>query len=59
VLIHSRNKLIGIYLLASTFISAFASSNYMLGPILFFPLINICIAQGLIYATSLLRDFKR
>lgn len=50
---------IGVYLIAATLASAFVSSSYIIGPILFFPLINICITQGLIYTVNFVKDFKR
>lgn len=47
-----------VYLVAATFASTFIAQNYILGPILFFPLINVCIAIGIIYILDLIANFK-
>lgn len=47
------------YLIAVVLVSALISPNHQLGPILFFPLINICIALGLIYALKFVKNLKR
>jgi len=46
------------YLVAATFASTFIAQNYILGPILFFPLISVCIAIGIIYILDLITVFK-
>ncbi len=47
------------YLIVSVFVSAFISPTYELGPILFFPLINICITLGLIYSLNFIKILKK
>lgn len=47
-----------IYLVAATFVGSFITQNYILGPILFFPLISVCIAIGIIYISDLITGFK-
>lgn len=46
---------VGIYFICTILISMFLSSAYSLGPVLFFPLINILITLGLIYFLRLLK----
>lgn len=51
-----RNYLkVGIYLVSTAVISMFLTPTFYLGPILFFPLINIIVTLGLIYC---LKNFK-
>ncbi len=48
-----------IYTVAAALVSAFVSSSYSLGPILFFPLINICIVLGLINTLNFVKNRKK
>lgn len=54
--------IVGIYFIWTAFISMFLNPTYSLGPALFFPLINVVIALGLIYFVQLVkkktREFK-
>lgn len=49
LLIYERSIWAAGYLVAATIVSAFVTSNYTLGPILFFPLINVIITLGIMY----------
>jgi|SRR3989344_2579969 len=46
---------LGLYFIAIAIISTFLSPAYSLGPVLFFPLINVVLALGLIYCIKILR----
>lgn len=48
-----------IYLIGASLISMFLSPTYPLGPVLFFPLINVVIALGLIYFVQLVKNKMR
>lgn len=47
------------YLAAAALVSAFVASGYALGPILFFPLINVCIAVGIISVPGMIKRLKK
>lgn len=51
-------KIVGTYLIATAFISMFLKPAYSIGPVLFFPLINILILFGLISFINLLKSHK-
>ncbi len=51
--------IIGIYFIWAALISMFLNPAYSLGPVLFFPLINVVIALGLIYFFQLVKNKKR
>lgn len=48
--IYKRIKIILIYILIVSSVSAFISSYYNLGPILFFPVVNVIITLGILYS---------
>lgn len=52
----NRFNILGIYFISVVFISALISQNYILGPILFFPFINIVLTLGLMFLIK--RDLK-
>lgn len=51
-------KTVGAYFIGAAFSSMLLGSTYSLGPVLFFPLINILIVFGLIYFLRLLKNQK-
>lgn len=51
--------IVGIYFIWITFMSMFLNPAYSLGPVLFFPLINVVIALGLIYFIQLVKKKTR
>lgn len=57
-LIYSVSVWAGIYLIVAALISAFIDQNYLLGPILFFPLIAMIITIGLINFLRFVKDFR-
>lgn len=57
-LITKRTKAILVYLGAAALTSGFIASNYRLGPVLFFPLMNLFIAYGAIIVFSKISMFK-
>lgn len=48
--------ILGAYFILAAFTSMFLSPAYRLGPVLFFPLINVVIALGLIYFLRLVKQ---
>jgi len=46
------------YLVAVALVSAFIDPKYLLGPILFFPLINVGISLGIIYFPTIIKKSK-
>ncbi len=51
----SISKILVIYFLFAVLVSGFIRQNYFLGPVLFFPLINILISRGIIKTYKILR----
>lgn len=56
VVIKQRKFILGFYLIAAILISSFISSNYLLGPILFFPLMNVILIVGFISLLKFIRS---
>lgn len=58
-LIIKKTKIVLIYLVTAALINGFISPNYKLGPVLFFPLINMFIAFGIVIAFSKVAKFLK